>query len=245
MPFTPPLTETMDRLPEPHASAMFYYASIDEMKRLSLNKSWTWSEIIPDNIIGFVPNNNVYCLAQTLGTYLSLYASIEGKGAKVAFPGNEKSWTIKSNESNQDTVAKFCIWASLNPKVTGGERFNTADSAQPSSWSVKWPIICEYFGLEGTPPPAGGSGPQPGQYFEDNAAAWEELKKKSVLSEGNTGIGAVASGFQYFIMSLFDFDRQLDMTKAYAAWGDEKVEMSVKESWWLTFDRFRKAKVLP
>lgn len=42
---------------------MFYYSQTDMLTNMSKGKSWTWSEVIPDVIIGFVPNNNIYCLA--------------------------------------------------------------------------------------------------------------------------------------------------------------------------------------
>ena len=225
---------------------MFYNALIAQLKMLSAGKSWTWCEIIPDNIIGFVPNNNIYCLAQTLAIYLSLYATIEGQGAECVFPGNEKSWSILSNESNQDIVAKFAIYASLHPGITSGERFNTADNAKPSSWSNKWPVICEYFGLKGLPPPAGGSGPQPVQYVEDHLAQWKALEEEHRLQPRYGEANAkVAAGFQYFIMTMFDFDRQMDTTKFHKAWGQSTIQLDEKDSWWPTFDRFRKAKVIP
>jgi hypothetical protein len=239
-----PLHEDLPPIPEPYVSQMFYYAQIDMLKKLSAGKTWSWCEVIPDNIIGFVPNNNIYCLAQTLATYLALYAAVEGHGAECAFPGTEASWKILSNESNQDTVAKFAIYASLHPEVSAGQRFNTADSAASSPWSVKWPVICEYFGLKGVPHPPGGSGPQPGQYIEQHLRQWKELEEKEGLQAGRIG-NATSFGFQYFIMSMFDFDRQLDLTKMHNAWGEATVEIDVAGSWWATFDRFRNAKIIP
>lgn len=240
-----PLHEDLPPIPEPYVSQMFYYAQIDMLKKLSAGKSWKWCEIIPDNIIGFVPNNNIYCLAQTLATYLALYAVVEGRGAECAFPGTDKSWSILSNESNQDIVAKFAIHASLHPELTAGRRFNTADSATPSSWSRKWPVICEYFGLKGTAPPRGGSGPQPGKYIEEHLEQWKELEGNHGLQTGRVGNERSFGGFQYFIMSMFDFDRQMDMSKATKVWGDKKEELDVAGSWWSTFDRFRKARIIP
>ena len=155
-------------------------------------------------IVGFVPNNNIYCLAQTLSTYLSLYVAVEGKGAECAFPGTEKSWVIKSNDSSQDLVAKFSIYASLHPETTHHERYNAADNSIPSSWSKKWPIICEYFGLRGTPPPSGGSGPQPGKYIEDHLTEWKNLEQRNGLQTGRVGNERSFGGFQYFIMTMFD-----------------------------------------
>ena len=245
MPFTPPLTESMPRLPEPHASQIFYYAQVDHLANVSKGKNWKYCEIMPDMIVGFVPNNNIYCLAQTLSTYLSLYAAVEGKGAECAFPGTEKSWVIKSNDSSQDLVAKFSIYASLHPETTHGERYNAADNSVPSSWSKKWPIICEYFGLKGTPPPRGGSGPQPGKYIEDHLAEWKKLEQEKGLQTGRVGNERSFGGFQYFIMTMFDFDRDLDMSKCHKAWGDKKEETDVKGAWWKAFDRFRKAKIIP
>jgi hypothetical protein len=244
-PFTPPLAESLPRLQEPYASQIFYYAQVDHLAKSCKGKAWKYCEIMPDMIVGFVPNNNIYCLAQTLGTYLSLYAAVEGKGTQCAFPGTEKSWLIKSNDSSQDLVAKFSIYASLHPEISHGERYNVADNAVPGSWSLKWPIICEYFGLKGTPPPPGGSGPQPGKYIEDHLTQWKKIEQDNGLQTGRVGNERSFGGFQYFIMTMFDFDRDLDMNKVHKAWGSSKEETDVRGAWWKAFDRFKKAKIIP
>ncbi|KAL5319239.1 hypothetical protein ACEPPN_012289 [Leptodophora sp. 'Broadleaf-Isolate-01'] len=245
MPFTPPLVESMPRLPEPFASQNFYYAQVDHLAAASQGKRWKYCEVTPDMVVGFVPNNNIYCLAQTLATYLSLYAAIEGKGATCDFPGTEKSWLNKSNDSSQDIVARFAIYASLHPEISHRQRYNAADNAIPSSWSKKWPVICEYFGLKGTPPPSGGSGPQPGKYIEDHLTEWRKLEQEKGLQTGRVGNERSFGGFQYFIMTMLDFDRNLDMSKMHEAWGSQKEETDAKGAWWKAFDRFRKAKIIP
>jgi hypothetical protein len=151
----------------------------------------------PDVIIGFVPNNNIYCLPQALALYLSLYRSIKGPGATVEFPGTATSWKILSNDSFQDLIAKFCIHAALNPKSCGnGERYNIADNKKPSTWSQKWPIITDFFG-----PPEGGSGPQPGDFVQQHLAEWETLAKEHGLKGGRVGNDRSFGGFPYFIMT--------------------------------------------
>ncbi|CAN9435858.1 unnamed protein product [Alternaria alternata] len=200
-----PLKETLPPIPEPYLSQLFYYNQIDCLKRISKGKNWSWCEVRPDNIIGFVPNNNAYCLAQTLALYLSLYRSIEGEGAKCPFPGTEKSWVNKYNESPQDMVAHFSIHASLNPGKTASQSFNVG--GQEDSWSGKWPIICDYFGLNGTGPEEGS--PQPGAYIDAHKKEWEELEKKHNLKRGSVDSDITHPGFQYFIMTMFDFDRQM------------------------------------
>jgi hypothetical protein len=224
---------------------MFYYNQLDLMKFMSKGKTWSFCDIIPDNINGFVPNNNIYCLAQSLGIYLSLYRHINGEGAEVVFPGVTKSWTNLFHDSSQDITAKFAIYASLHPEASAGESFNVADTYEPVSWSVKWSTICEYFGLKGVPPPADGSGPDPTAYVADHFDQWKELEKQKGLQTGRAGNDRSVGIFPIFIMRMFDFDRQLDMSKMHKAWGKAKEEVDTKTAWWTAFDRFRKAKIIP
>ncbi|OAA62750.1 SirQ [Niveomyces insectorum RCEF 264] len=241
-----PLRETLPRIPEPYASQMFYYGQTDMLSAMSKGKRWTWCEIIPDVIIGFVPNNNVYCLAQQLGTYLSLYRELHGEGAEVVFPGTTASWTNLFIESSQDMCAKVSIVASLQPATTSEQRYNAADNNRPASWSEKWPVVAAYFGLKGVAPPAaGGAGPDPVIYLADHFAEWQALEKKHGLQTGRVGNERNYGGFVQFIMSMFDFDRQMDMTKCFAMMGKHKVEYTTQETFYTAFDRFRKAKIIP
>ncbi|KAI0121199.1 hypothetical protein BJ170DRAFT_149431 [Xylariales sp. AK1849] len=240
-----PLKESLPRIPEPYASRLFYYSQTDMLSRMSDGKSWTWCEVIPDVIIGFVPNNNVYCVAQALAIYLSLYAEIKGKGSVVQFPGTEQSYKTLCNDSSQDIVAKASIYASLHPEVTSEQRYNTADNAKTSSWSEKWPIICEYFGLKGVGPPPDGLGPQPARFLADHFGEWQALEKRHGLKSGRVVNDRSVEVFAYFVMTVLNFDRQLDMTKCHKMLGDAKIETDAKGAWWTAFDRFRQAKIIP
>ena len=244
-----PLSEALPRIPEPWQSQNFYYNMCDWLEQESKGRSWTWCEIRPDMIVGFVPNNNVYCLAQTLATYLACYKEVEGEGKECAFPGTETSWKNLSNDSSQDVIARFSIHAALNPDTCGqGQAFNVADNSKPTSWSQKWPILCEFFGLKGTPPPAGGSGPAPGQYLSDHLDQWKALEKKHGLATGRVGNDRSLAIFQFFIMTLLCFDRQLDLSASHKAWnsgGGKAEEVETKTAWWTAFQRFRDAKIIP
>lgn len=187
-----PLRETLPPIPEPALSELFYYNQIDCLKRISKGKNWNWCEVRPDNIIGFVPNNNAYCLAQTLALYLSLYRAVEGEGTKVPFPGTEKSWLNRYNESPQDMVAHFSIYASLHPEKTASQSFNVG--GQEDNWKGKWPVICDYFGLEGTGPEE--NSPQPGAYIAAHRKEWDELEQKHNLKKGSVDSDITHPGFQ-------------------------------------------------
>lgn len=239
-----PLRESLPRIPEPFASQIFYYNQLDQLRSLSAGKPWKFCNVIPDVVVGFVPNNNVYCLAQWLALYLTLYREIYGKGSYVVFPGTMKSWVIKSNDTSQHVLARFAIYASLHPEVSSGESFNVADAAQPSNWSTKWPIICEYFGLNGVAPTEG-SGPDPAEFLTSNRETWLEIEKKYNLRAGRVGSDKSFGGYTHFIMSMFNFDRQLDLRKTHRAWGSATEELGIKETWYTAFDRFRSAGIIP
>lgn len=81
VPYHPPLSESAPRVPEPYASLVFYYAQYDALASLAKNKSWSFVELRPDAIIGFVPNGNAMNFAEGLALWLAMYRSLEGEGA--------------------------------------------------------------------------------------------------------------------------------------------------------------------
>ncbi|MCJ1298326.1 hypothetical protein MMC08_001115 [Hypocenomyce scalaris] len=238
-----PLREDLPRIPEPYASENFYYHEVDALQKLAHGKSWTWCEVRPDVVVGYVPNNNTYCLAQTLGIYLSLYAAIEGHGASCPYPGPPDAYTALANTTAQDILARFSIYASLHPSATGERAFNVADDPSPSSWSKRWPIICEWFGLQGAGPAEGA--PEPAQYIKENHGKWSELVKKHDLRPGvvDVELGGGKGGYQYFIMTLFDFDRHCDLSAMKESGFDDVLEGD--RAWLIAFERFRKGKAIP
>ncbi|KAL4985904.1 hypothetical protein BDW68DRAFT_198455 [Aspergillus falconensis] len=225
-----PLAESLPAIPEPFKSRLFYYPQVELLNQLSAGKTWKWCDVIPDIVVGFVPNNNAYCLAQWLAIYLSLYREINGPGAEVVFPGT-KSWTIKSNDSNQDIIGRFAVYASLHPEWSAGERYNVADNAQWSTWSGVAPID--------------GPGPDPSAYIQENKEKWFQMEKKYGLKGGRVGNDKSLTIVSNFLMNQFDFDRQVDLTKMHAAWGGAKEETDVQGAWHIAFDRFRAANIIP
>ncbi|KAK4945647.1 hypothetical protein LTR10_015266 [Elasticomyces elasticus] len=234
-----PIKEDAPPLPKPWINELFYYDQINCLKDMSRGKQWTWCEVRPDNIIGFVPNNNAYCLAQTLALYLSLFRYVEGAGASCPFPGSGKSWEALYNESPQDMVARFSIHASLHPEETGTKSFNCA--GEETSWKGKWPIICQYFDLRSSSPVDGSLAPS--TYMEKHRQDWDRLAKESDLKSGFVDNNISHPYFQHFIMTLLDFDRHMDMGAMRATGYTEIV--NTKECWTLAFDRMRKARIIP
>lgn len=180
-------------------------------------------------------------MAQTMGIYLGLFRALEGAGARVPFPGNETTWRLLSTDSNQDIIARFCIFASLQVREKVHARaFNVADSATPVSWSQRWPLLAEYFGLEGTGPDD--SSLHPTEYIDLH---WEQFR--SICREGGLREEIVYksmhnTGSRMGSLRLMDFDRHFDLGRARSLGFTE--EISTKTSWYTAFDRVREAKIM-
>lgn len=238
-----PLSEDMPRLKQPYHDLLFYHPQLDWLTEYAKDKSWNWCDTRPDIIIGFVPNQNFYSLGTVLGIYLTLYRAVEGEGAECPFPGTSKSWMCKSNDSSSDMIARQTLHLSLTlPKERKGEGFNVADARRPESWSTKWPQLCQYFGLKGTGPSEGA--PEVRTYIKEHFDTWKALEKKHGLRTGIADSDLTFKGFEYFLLTQFDFDRQYDMTKMYETTGFTE-ERSVMEAWGGVWDRMKAAKIIP
>lgn len=84
-----PLSEAHPRLQCPPENPLFYHSQIDWITKYAQHKKWSWCETRPDLIIGFVPTQNYYSIATSLGIFLELFAATEGRGTTCAFPGSE------------------------------------------------------------------------------------------------------------------------------------------------------------
>ena len=236
----PPLRENMPRIPKPWYDNIFYYTQYDILEDLSKGKSWTFSEIRPDGIVGFVPGNNIMNMAQGMAIYLSIYRKVHGHGARVAFPGFEHGYHSTHSDTFQDLLSKMEIHAALNKEKCGnGGVFNIADADEPVTWAKVWPGLCKYFGLLGIGPK---EGTQPMEEFvKSNIGAWREM-----CSEQNLVESAVTSqnwGHVHFMTVQFDFDRQYDLSRAREVGFKESID-TVK-GYECAFDRMKEAKVIP
>lgn len=146
-------------------------------------------------------------------------------------------------------IARQTIHLSLNlPGSQKGEGFNVADEKTWSTWSQKWPQIASYFGLKGTAPPS-----DPGQalevrsYINDHLDVWKPLEQVHGLKEGIADSALVYPGFEQFLLTQFDFDRQYDMRKVYSTPPEKPFteERSTMEAWGGVFNRMREGKLIP
>jgi hypothetical protein len=113
-----PFKESLPRIPEPYASKVFYYSQVDALSHIAQGKTWKWTEVRPDVIVGFVPTSNAMNIAGPLAVYLSLYRHVHGANAEVPFPASEKAWTAKHTDTSSYILSRFEIHAALAGEKT-------------------------------------------------------------------------------------------------------------------------------
>jgi nucleoside-diphosphate-sugar epimerase len=233
-----PFKESHPRIPEPYANDIFYYSQQDLLAERSKDKSWTWSEAIPDGIIGFQPTTNGMNLGRAIGLFLAMFKSLEGEGATVPFPGDEKSWTTKHGDTSADLLADFHIYAALNPERVREQRFNICNG-DVVSWEQEWPKLCAYFGLKGVGPDA--SKLSGTAWVEANKDKWADWIKSNGLHEGT--LDAVSWGMMDGMLGGAQFDRQFDLIASRKAGFTQTVDSA--SAYFVAWDKMKATNMLP
>jgi hypothetical protein len=234
-----PIHEDTPRIPEPYKSKIFYYTQYDLLSELSKGKKWSFSEIRPDGIVGFVPGNNAMNMAQGMAIYLTLCREVHGAGAAIPFPGRPHGYHSTHSDTFQDILAKMEIYVSLNrDKCSNGSAFNCADG-ETVTWAQVWPGICSYFGLKGVDPTD--KSPDLEAFVKQHKNVWDDLTKKHGLKTGT--VEAQGWGHTQFMLVDFDFNREYSLEKARSVGFTESI--STVDGYKITFDRMAAAKIIP
>ncbi|KAL4806072.1 hypothetical protein BDV18DRAFT_160140 [Aspergillus unguis] len=237
----PPLKENQPRIPSPWGDEIFYYAQVDLIKEAAQGKQWRWCEVRPDQIVGFVPAVTSMTYVEPVGLYLALYRYIHGAGAKVPFPGTYKNWGYTFTDSSQDIIARSEIYLSIcKPEESHGEAFNTADTATPRPWSIKWAILAKYFGLEGTGPEADKWG-ELDTWWNEHQAEYQGMCDAYGLQKRSIGESTwvfVRAGF-----TLLDRNREMSLDKIRSVGFNEEVP--VGQGYYWAFDQMAAERIIP
>ncbi|RDW86259.1 uncharacterized protein DSM5745_02901 [Aspergillus mulundensis] len=243
--FQPPLTESMaDTLPEDYAKTVAYPWIRKILNDASKGRSWTWSELCPDAVIGFTPNGSAFSLALHWAQYLSLYAYnhrhqlSEGKEVEVPYPGNEAGYRSLFTPVSGPILGKIAIHAALNPGTCGGKVINMLDKDKPVSASDLWPGIAAWFGLKGVGLVGDDDKLKPGEYIEKYRHLFAENGKPKALA---CGVGAGNKQLDSFGWWLV-FDRQFSSERLRSVGFMEQRDPL--EGWMEAFEQFREAGII-
>lgn len=244
--FKAPLTESMaDTLPADYEKTVAYPHFRRVLTEASKDRSWSWTEICPDAVVGFTPNGSAFSLALHWGQYLSLYARNhrDNETTEVPFPGNETAYHAKFTPVSTRILGEIAVYAALNQDKCSGKILNAADRAEPTTWAELWPKLVHSFGMVGVGPVsedslAGDDKLKPGEYV----TKYKHLFAEAGLPKGLTcGVG---DGHQQLdaVGTWLTFDRQLSLARLRSVGYDREVDPAV--GWLDAFEKFREAGII-
>ncbi|KAF6822743.1 sirq protein [Colletotrichum plurivorum] len=240
--FQAPLKESMaDNLPEDYAETVSYPWFRELLTKACEGKSWKWSEVCPDAVVGFTPNGSGWSLALHWAQYLSLYTynhKDEEQPVEVPFPGNEGGYKSLFTPVSSRTLGRIAVHVSLNPETCGGKVINMADRERPTTFREIWPALAEWFGLKGVGPSGGEDAVRPGEYVQRHKYVFEDAgHPKAVVA----GVGAGSSQLDS-VGYWLSFDRQLSLDRLRSVGFTE--ERDPVDGWLEAFDKFREAGII-
>lgn len=189
-PFKTPAREDDPRLMSPN----FYYDQEDFLRRQQVGKSWHWTALRPEAIIGYSDGS-----AMNLGVAIAVYATISKElGLPLRFPGTQEAYQALYQVTDSNVLAKATVWAGLAPEAQD-EIFNITNGDQ-IRWQHLWPRIARMFDMETADPV-----PMPlVSYMADKAELWDSIVQKYRLRDTPYEKLATWSFADFIFFSGFD-----------------------------------------
>lgn len=244
--FEAPLSESMaDNLPPDYEKTVAYPHFRRLLDEAAEGRSWTWSEVCPDAVVGFTPNGSAFSLALHWGQYLSLYAwnHRDQKTTNVPFPGNEEAYHSRFTPVSTRILGEIAAYAALNQDKCRGKILNAADRAAPTTWAELWPQLVADFGMVGIGPVnegdlEGDSKLKPGEYVSKYKHLFDDAGFPKAVTCG------VGDGHQQLdaVGTWLTFDRHLSLERLRSLGFVHEVDPVV--GWLDTFQKFRQARII-
>ncbi|WP_343698992.1 SDR family oxidoreductase [Caulobacter sp.] len=226
-PFKTPAREDDPRLMSPN----FYYDQEDFLRRAQVGKTWAWTALRPEAIIGYATGNPM-----NLGVAIAVYATISKTlGIPLRFPGSAAAYDALYQVSAADLLADATVWAGRTPAARD-DIFNLTNGDQ-FRWRHMWPRIAKMFDMEIAEPT-----PLPlAAYMGDKAELWAQIVAQSGLQDIAYD-KLVSWNFADFIFNS-GFDNVSSTIKVRKAGFDGCVDSETMFA--AFFDQLRADKVIP
>src|ERR1700730_1557569 len=163
-PFKTPAREDDPRLMPPN----FYYDQEDFLRARQKGKSWHFTALRPEAVMGFAVGNPMNLLM-----VIAVYATISKElGLPLRVPGTEAAYRALYQVTSAEILAKATDWAGSTP-AAANEIFNITNGDY-FRWQHMWPRIAKAFQMEyvdQVPIPLA-------TYMTDKAPLWDQIVRK-------------------------------------------------------------------
>ena len=222
-----PLTEDLPR----GLATPYYFEQEDFIRERQRGARWSYSTSRPHTFVdgsADEPRN----VALLIAVYATLARALE---VPLAYPGSEKSYTVRTQFTYVPLLARGVVWMSQEPRCAN-EAYHVVNGDTPR-WAELWPRFAEYFGVEcGTPRSI-----RLAEWVSDKEALWQTLVERHSLERAPLASRVLWPYADYVFAPEWDIISS--MAKARRDGFTESVESAAM--FIDLFDRFRRDKIVP
>jgi nucleoside-diphosphate-sugar epimerase len=215
-----------------HFPPNFYYNQEDFLRQQSAGKSWSWTALRPDIVIGLAIGNPM-----NLATIIAVYATLcKEIGVPMRFPGPDKAYDVLVNVTDALLLSKGMEYVATH-EAGKGEVFNFTNG-DIFRWKELWEKIGKYFGVEVDVPMTFSLT----TYMADKKQLWEEINRKYQL-QGISLDRLVKWPFGEFIFNNI-YDSIMDVNRLRRI-GFNEMHMDSYSSFERVFNELKSHKIIP
>ena len=215
-----------------HFPPNFYYSQEDFLRNQSAGKSWSWTAVRPDIVIGYAVGNPMN-LANLIAVYATLCKELN---VPFRFPGNPRAYELLVNITDVNILAKGMVYVANNEScysqifnITNGDIFR---------WKQVWSKFAEYFGVEYDEPQTFSLE----EYMQDKEILWSEIVSKYNLTTHS--LKELANwGFGDFIFNV-QYDAFFDVNKL-RRYGFNEMDKPSIDTFISAFEEVKSKKIIP
>ena len=154
-----------------HLPPNFYYNQQDFIADLQQGKSWNYTILRPEAVVGFAEG-----IPLNTASLVAVYACVcKAMGVPLNYPGPEAAFTAFNKFVDARLLGRCAAWAAANP-ACAGEAFNVTN-ASGMRWCNLWPVFTEYFGCRpGVVMPM-----KLADFMADKGPVWDEIARNHQL----------------------------------------------------------------
>ena len=154
-----------------HLPPNFYYNQQDFINALKEGKSWHYTMLRPEAVVGFAEG-----IPLNTASLVAVYACVcREMDVPLNYPGPEAAFNAFNKFVDARLLGRCAAWAAQNP-ACAGEAFNVTN-VSGMRWCNLWPVFTAYFGCRpGVLVPM-----KLGDFMADKGPVWDEIARKHQL----------------------------------------------------------------
>ena len=154
-----------------HLPPNFYYNQQDFIADLQQGKSWNYTILRPEAVVGFAEG-----IPLNTASLVAVYACVcKAMDVPLNYPGPEAAFTAFNKFVDARLLGRCAAWAAANP-ACAGEAFNVTN-VSGMRWCNLWPVFTEYFGCRpGVVMPM-----KLADFMADKGSVWDEIARNHQL----------------------------------------------------------------